>query len=72
MKREADELVALAHTLWEICCDKYDAHCVVDANGSWHFTGPTSVLNNVIASEVITKEMEMLRANMDDWGFDYE
>jgi len=50
IKREADELVALAHILWEICRDKYDAHGVVDADRSWHFTGPTNVLNNVIAS----------------------
>ncbi|MBI1928635.1 hypothetical protein HYR99_30880 [Candidatus Poribacteria bacterium] len=72
MKQKADDLIALANALWEVCWDEHDAHCVIDADGNWHFTGPTGVLNDAIISEVIVKELEMLRANMDDWGFTHD
>ena len=67
MKQKADVLVALADTLWERCYDEYDVHCVPDAEGNC----PASVLDDMIAAELIAKEMETLRANMDDWDFDY-
>ncbi len=70
IKEKADDLVELANTLWEICCDEYDAHCDLDADGNWDFIGPMRLRDDVVESEIIAKELEMLRANMDDWRID--